>query len=165
MRSPSHPHHLGHKRPACLWFENFHNPEALPTPPEDCLKYTHIFLYLTGLLYELQYCTWQRSHMLLTLKEAPGLFVSFWKAFLSDFSLAFSERLTKISSTRKWNLKNVFSFKFLRGFLYLLLKRVYKSGLMAELSSASQADIVCICRGSVHPLFTIVLACDMLTIM
>lgn len=36
---------------------------------------------------------------------------------------------------------------------------------MAALRSASQADTVCFCRGRVHPLFTTVLTCDMLTIM
>lgn len=66
-------------------------------------------------------------------------------------------------------LKSVFSFKFLRAFLHLFffffLKRAYKSGLMAELSRASQADIVCVCGGSVHPPLAIVLASEMLTIM
>jgi hypothetical protein len=63
-------------------------------------------------------------------------------------------------------------FKFLRAFPHLSLsfffspvKRVYKSGLMAELNRASQAGIVCVCGGSVHPPLTIVFACEMLTIM
>lgn len=74
LHSPSDSLHPGHKRPAGLWFENFYNPEDVPTPSENCLKYTHISLHLTGLLYEWQYCTWQRSHMLLILKEALGFF-------------------------------------------------------------------------------------------
>lgn len=103
--------------------------------------------------------------MLLTLREVPGLFMTFWKAFLSALSLSIF-RLTHYNILdQKMKLEKRFSFKFLRAFSYLLLKRAYKSGLMDELSSTSQADIVCIGGGRVHPLFTIVLACDMLTIM
>ena len=91
------------ERKSCLlviW--HFHNPKNLPAPSENGLKYTPIFLHLTGLLYELQYCTWQRSHMSLNLKEVLGLFVTFWKAFLSAFLLS-SFRLAHQNTSNQKN--------------------------------------------------------------
>lgn len=86
----------------------------IPTIQRDLLAPSE---ELTGLLCGSN-VLWQRLHMLLTLKEAPGMFMTLWKAFLSAFFLAFSDCFTKTSWTKTWNLRNIFSFKFLRAFLH-----------------------------------------------
>lgn len=137
---------------ACLlviW--KFHNLEDLPGPSENCLKYTPVLLHPTGLLYESQYRTWQKSHVLLPPKEARGCLWLFGRPFFLFFSLAFSDWLTKTSRTRKWSLKNVFSFKFFRAFLHLCSKEYMKvgewlpyAGPAGQISSASAEE------GSTH---------------
>lgn len=89
---------------------------ARPAPSESMNILILCFIWL-GCFLSGNITLWQRLHMLLTLKEAPGFLMSLWKAFLL-FPLAFSGWLTKTYWTRKWNLESIFSFNFFRSFFH-----------------------------------------------